>query len=58
MIGIDREYINPIEGAHLLSFSDITDQITFDKLFRILNKSKAHAVVSDMVIQNLNLKSI
>jgi 23S rRNA U2552 (ribose-2'-O)-methylase RlmE/FtsJ len=57
VIGIDKEYINPIEGAHLLSFSDITDQKTFDKVSRILNESKVHAVVSDMVIKFILLIS-
>ena len=50
MIGIDKEYIDPIEGAHLLPYSDITERKTLDKISQILNERKAHAVVSDMVL--------
>ena len=50
VIGVDREYIYPIDGATLFPFSDLTERKTFDKIKQCLSDRKVDAVVSDMVI--------
>ncbi len=49
VIGVDRSFIEPIEGATVLSHSDITDPITFEAIRKALDGKLANAVISDMV---------
>lgn len=51
VIGIDREYIIPIEGATLFSYSDITNDKTIESVDKLLNNRKVNAVISDMVFK-------
>ncbi len=48
VIALDREFIIPIQGAHVLSYSDITDKKTEHKIEQILGTRKANSVISDM----------
>jgi 23S rRNA U2552 (ribose-2'-O)-methylase RlmE/FtsJ len=51
VISVDRDYIQALDGAHVLSKSDITDKKTHEKIKTILNGCKADGVISDMVSQ-------
>ncbi|RNA43329.1 rRNA methyltransferase mitochondrial [Brachionus plicatilis] len=48
VISLDREFIYPIDGAHVLSYSDITLPETKLKIEKLLNGQKATSVISDM----------
>ncbi|CAF1127869.1 unnamed protein product [Brachionus calyciflorus] len=48
VISVDREFINPIEGADVLSYADITEKQTQIKIENLLNGKKANSVISDM----------
>ena len=48
VISVDRDYIEPIDGAIILTHSDITDPKTIEKIKLILNDRKADIVLSDM----------
>lgn len=48
VISLDRDFIFPINGAHVMSFSDITLPQTISKIEHILNGQKATSVISDM----------
>ncbi len=50
VVSVDRDYIMPIEGAHVISNMDITDPKTILKIEKALNGLKASSVLSDMVI--------
>ena len=52
VISVDREFIEPIDGADILSFSNINDNKTIDKISKLLNESKVNSVLSDMVKLN------
>ena len=50
VIAIDKDYIDPLDGAHLFSFANINDPQTITKVRALLgNEVKANAVLSDMV---------
>lgn len=48
VISIDRDFIYPIDGAEILSYSDITLTQTKIKLEELLNGQRATSVISDM----------
>lgn len=49
VIGLDIENIEPLEGARLLPFSDITDPKTRIKVEKCLNGKQIDCILSDMV---------
>ena len=49
VISIDRDYIQPIEGAIILANCDINEVKTYEKIRNVLNGRKANSVISDMV---------
>ncbi len=49
VISVDRDYIEPIDGAHVLSKMDITQPKTIITIEKALNGLKANSVLSDMV---------
>lgn len=48
VISLDRDFIYPINGAHVLSYTDVTLPQTILKIEHILNGQKATSVISDM----------
>ena len=51
VISTDREFIEKIDGAHIFSFSDINDQLTIEKVNKVLNGRQVNSVISDMVMK-------
>ncbi|XP_064170830.1 rRNA methyltransferase 2, mitochondrial [Anguilla rostrata] len=48
VVGVDLLRIPPLDGAHFLSFSDVTDPATQTQLQELLPKAQADVILSDM----------
>ncbi|XP_063284993.1 rRNA methyltransferase 2, mitochondrial [Pelobates fuscus] len=48
VIGLDLLHISPLEGAVLLSHSDVTDPVTQNQVIGLLPSGKADVILSDM----------
>lgn len=48
VIGVDRDDLLAVDGAHTLPFSDITKTSTLNKITQVLSGQRINSVISDM----------
>jgi 23S rRNA (uridine2552-2'-O)-methyltransferase len=48
VIGVDRDYIEPIDGAHLLSYSNIESEKVIKNILDLVKNKPVSTVISDM----------
>ena len=58
VIGVDLQYMTPVEGAVILHEHDFTTEETQMKLYQILSGRKVDVVISDMAPNATGIKSM